>query len=240
MSAVLAQPSMRQINLLNPSLLPKREFFSGRSVLGWVIVAIIAMSAVAWWAVTETRSVSRQASEQTVLRAAEKQRLLGAMPADAESIPTPQQIAAMDQSLRTKQTALESRRAALVTLKRVLGTENGGPSATLRTFATSMPDSVWLTELRATAGRLEVTGKTLDPAAVNAWLDRLTAAGYLTKKPVPAVRIERADVAGAATAPVGTPSTTTPVTASRVPVYSFSIVATLTHPFAEDAGGRQP
>ena len=240
MSAVINQPAMRQINLLNPSLLPKREFFSARSVLGWVIVAIVAMAAVAWWAATETRSVSRQASEQTVLRAAEKQRVFGAMLADGESIPTPQQIAAMDQSLRAKQTALESRRAALVNLKRVLGTENGGPSATLRTIASSMPDSVWLTELRATAGHLEVTGKTLDPAAVNAWLDRLTAAGYLTKKPVPAVRIERADVAGAVTAPVGAPGIATPSTASRVPVYSFGIAATLAHPFAEDTGGRLP
>lgn len=226
-----------QINLLNPLLLPKREILSARSVLLWVVIAVFAMAAVAWWAVTETRNVQRQANAQAAQRAINRINSTGPDFVDVAAVPTPPQMAALEQNLRAQQATLEARRAALTALKRVMGSENGGPSETLRALASSIPDAVWITELRVTAGRLEMAGKSLDPAAVNAWLNRLTNDGYLSAKPAPAVRVENTEPPAAAAAPAAAAGT---ATRARVPEYSFVILATLARPFAEDAAGRTP
>lgn len=216
--------SLSQINLYNLSLLPTREIFSARLIVAWVAVAVILMLAVGWWAILETRSLSREVANTAAYQAAEKARTAPTM-IDGEALPTAEQVAARELALRNQQALLEARRAARDVLKRGVADEKGGPSVLMRAIAGSAPPQAWLTEVRVAGGRIDFTGKTLDPVAVTVWLDKLRTSGLLAAKPLPAVRVERVDL----------PQTTPARPASA---YSFAISATLSSPFAED--GARP
>lgn len=220
----LASP-LGQINLYNASLIPARELFSARLIVAWVVVAALLMVAIGWWAVIETRSVSREVSNQLANRAAEIARV-APVAAGGEALLTPQQMASRELTLRSQQTLLETRRAARDILKRGVADDKSGPSALMRLIANSLPPQAWLTEVRVAGSHIDVTGKTLDAVAVNVWLDRLRASGHLAVKPIPAVRVERVVDSPA-------PSPTRPL-----PVYTFGISAALSFPFADD--GARP
>lgn len=238
---------LRQINLYNPALIPARELFSARLIVAWVLVAVVAMIAVAWWAVIETRNVSQEVSTQTARQIEAKARTAPVM-IPGEEFLTPQQAAARELTLRSQQSLLETRRAMRDTLKRGTASATSGPSAVMRLIATSVPPQVWLTEVRVAGSQFEVSGKTLDPFAVNVWLDRLRASGQLAGKPLPVMRIERIEANATAnatanappSAPPSTPfATPTPPIAPPVrslPVYTFGLSAALSSPFADDGG----
>ena len=228
MADLVASP-LRQINLYNPSLIPTREVFSARLIVAWVIVAAIAMAAVAWWAVIETRKVNVEIANQALRQAADRARTVSVLP-EGEVLPTPQQLAARQQALRSQQAQLESRRALRDVLKRGTASDKGGPSAIMRVIATTAPPQAWLTEIRVAGSRVDISGRTYDPASVTLWLDRLRASGHLAAKPQSTVRVERADVA------VPTPGAPPPVAPRTPPVYTFGIVAALAAPFADDGG----
>ncbi len=219
MNAVVAAP-LRQINLYNEALLPKREVFSARLIALWVIATALIMTAIASWTVTETRRLSRDATTQAASQAAQQ----SAVGANAgEPLITPQQLDAQEQTVRTQQALLATRRAARDLLKRGLADDQHGPSAVMRLMSGTMPPQAWLTDLRIAGGQIEVIGKTLDPAVVNVWLERLHAAGMLAAKPPATVRLERVDGS-------------TPTRA--LPVYTFVMTALLATPFADD--GSRP
>jgi Tfp pilus assembly protein PilN len=48
-----------------------------------------------------------------------------------------------------------------------------GHSDRLLMLSSSIPASVWITEAKIDYGRFEVTGLTLEPSALNEWVDRL-------------------------------------------------------------------
>lgn len=222
--AELVGSPLRQINLYNASLLPTREVFSARLIVGWVVVASIAMAAVAWWAVIETRKINLEIANQASRQAADRARTLPVLPT-GEVLPTPQQLVARQQALRSQQALLETRRTAREALQRGIATYKSGPSALMRQMANSIPPPIWLIEVRVAGSKVDISGKTLEPDAVNLWLERLRASEILAIKPVPAVRLERADAVTQQQPPARTP-----------PVYTFAISAALSMPFAEEAG----
>lgn len=209
MSAIAAP---QQVNLLNPALLPKRERFSARQLLTWVVLAVISMAAVAWWAMSQTQSLRSEMAQQ-------------AARTQASAVPgavTPQQVAMLEQVVRDRTAQLEARKAARDALKRGMAGAGRGPSAVMRQIADSIPAAAWLVELRAAGTRIELVGRTLDPSAVDAWIERLRAAGLVAPAPSPSVRLERIE------SPPG----------SRVPeAYTFQVSAALAAPLA-DEGGR--
>lgn len=208
-AVVSAQP--QQINLFNPSLLPAREPFSSGHLVTWIIVAAIGMIAVGWWAMSETRLLRQELAETA--RTAPP-------PINVHAI-SPQQVAALDQALVAKQALLDARTEARDAMTRGMSSNNGGPSAVMRIVADSIPQAAWLAELKVQGGRLDLTGKTVDAGAVDAWLERLRAAGFLAAAPPPTVKVERIE------APAG----------SRLPqTYVFQVSATLALPFADEAG----
>jgi Tfp pilus assembly protein PilN len=224
MATASVAPAPQQINLCNPSLLPKRESFTARHIIVWGVIASLAMAVLGWWASAQIQVLRREVAEQAARHASEK--ALAAVPrlASGEVAPTPQEVSALEQALRGKQSALEARRGVRDVLKRGLAGPNSGPSALLRLFAATLPPSAWLTEVRVAGARLEVVGKALDPAAVDHWLERVRTEGFLASTPMPAVRLERID----APAPAG----------GVVPVYLFNVSAALASPFAEE--GARP
>ena len=219
MSELAAIP-LRQINLYNASLLPVREVFSARLIVTWVVIAALAMAAVGWWAVIEKRNVSREVASQQSQQAAVVARS-AVVSADGEQLPTPQQVATIRESLKSKHAQLETRRAMRDLLSRGLASERSGPTALLRLIATTAPPQLWLTEARVNGKQFVIAGKTLEPSAVSLWLDRLRSSGYVIEKPVPAMRVERLE-------PSAPPASAIPLT------YTFNIVAVLSSPFADE------
>ena len=219
MNATAAAPL--QVNLYNPALLPQRERFSARQIAGGVVIAGLAMASVAWWAYDQSRTLRKEIAEQAQFRAAETARALAPPALDGRPVPSPQEVAALEQAVKAREALLDSRRAARDALKRGMAGPDAGPSALMRLVATSIPREAWITELRATGSRLDVSGRATDPAAVEAWLTRLRGSGFLAEKPAPALKLERMEAAAA-----------TPPRAAGG--YTFSVSATLASPLAEE------
>ncbi len=218
MKATTVTTGLRQINLLNPTLLPSRELISARLILIWVVIAILTMTAVGYWAVVETGKLRREVVIQAGRHAAEQARI--AAPAeDGEVLPSAQQVAALETNLRDKKALLETRRAVRDTLKYGASGITNGPSALLKLIANSVPPQVWLTEVRVSDNRIELMGKTLDPLAVNVMIDRLLSSGFIVSQPSPTVRLERADA---------------PKSSSALLLHTFAVTAIQASPFAEN------
>ncbi|MEI6738037.1 MAG: PilN domain-containing protein [Pseudomonadota bacterium] len=180
------------------------------------------MVAVSWWAAIETRNISREVSKQVAYQAAQRARSAPEADGGGASL-TSQEVAALEQTLQKQQTLLDVRRSARDTLRRGMVGDKAGPSALMRMIAASTPSQVWVTEIRVGGSRIDIAGKTLDPLAINVWLDHLRSSGYLAEKPVATVRLERFD-----------PPASTSVRV--ISVYSYTLSATLSSPFAEDGG----
>ena len=210
MSAV-SLPSPRQLNLYDASLLPPRHAFSVRQLLAWVLIAALALGGVAWWARTQIGSLRQEIAREA------------ARPRAREAGPTAQEVAALEQSLRARTALLEARRAAREALERGMARPDAGPSAVLRRIADTIPASAWLLELRVAGSHVDIRAKALDPAAVDAWLERLRASGFLAARPAATLRLDRIDP------PAGSPQS--------VPAYGVLVSGTLEAPFA-DEGAR--
>lgn len=219
----LAAPPPGQINLYNAALLPRREHFAAHHIAAGVLVAAIGMSAIAWWAAGQLGTLRREVAEQERLLAAQTAQAMAPPTIEGQPVPSPQQVAALEQALRSKQAALEARRAARDELEHGMAGVDRGPSALMRMIATTIPQEAWLTGLRAVGPRVEVTGKALEPAAVDEWLGRMRASRLLAEQPQPTVRAERIEM---------------PTPGGRaMAAYAFTITAPLAAPLA-DEGAR--
>jgi Tfp pilus assembly protein PilN len=210
MSAVFAGP--QQVNLYDASLLPPRHPFTVRQLLAWVLISALALGGIAWWARGQIGSLRQEMAQQQAAR-----------PRAPGAGPTQQQVTGLEQALRARTALLEARRAAREALERGMARPDAGPSAVLRRIADTIPPSAWLLELRVAGSHVDIRAKALDPAAVDAWLERLRASRFLAERPAPTLRLDRIDP------PAGS--------AETVPVYAVQLSAALEAPFA-DEGAR--
>lgn len=219
MNMAILQPK-RQINLLNAALIPTTDVFTARRIVVGVGLTILTMAFIGWWAMSEQQKLARELASKAAARVVEASRLV---PTAGDGPPNSQQLASREQDLRAQNAALVARRAVRDTLRRGLADIKHGPSALMRLMVTTAPPAAWVTDLRVAGGQFELIGKTLDPAAINLWQERLIASGVLAEKPMPAVRVER----------IETPA---PTPGRPSAVYSFAITAALTIPLADDGG----
>jgi Tfp pilus assembly protein PilN len=214
----------RQINLYDRSLLPTRERFSARQIALGIGAASLAMAAIAWWAAGEAATLRREVAEQAKQLELEAALALAPPQLGGRVVPTPEQVAALEKALGDKQALLDTRLAAREALKRGMAGPGSGPSAIMRTIAESVPRAAWLTGVRVVGARIDLTGRTIDAAAVEGWLDGLRASGFLAESPAPTVQVERLDPA------------TTPARSAHA--YLFTISAELSAPLADE--GAEP
>lgn len=209
MAAIMASP--QQVNLLNPALLPVRQKFSARQLFIWIALATGALAAVGWWTSGQMSALRGEiAAEQARPRP------------QAEPGPTALQVASLEQSLKAVRAKLDARRAALDGLRRGMAGPGGGPAGVMRRLAETIPSTVWLQDVNVNAARIDLKANALEPSAVEGWLERLRAGGFLADRPASTLRLDRIDAAVAAP---GAPT-----------AYSVAVSATLASPFAE--GGR--
>ena len=215
----------QQINLCTPILLTQKRYFSAQTMVQAVSVfVVLGGSLCAYWvgslnAASEgySKALATQSTELGSLRAAVAQSQANARPADASST----------RELQERRAELARRERVLEEFQRGLVRPGWGHSARLWLVAQSIPQQVWVTEVRTDESRLDVSGFTLEPAALNEWVAKLAASPLFAGQRLSTVKVANASVV---TSEVGT--------ARAPPKWSFTLVSTTVNPTA--AGGSVP
>ena len=117
------------------------------------------------------------------------------------------------------------RQAILAELSRGSVKDGQGHAARLQLVAASIPAQVWVTDVKADELQLDISGFTLEPAALNAWVARLSASPLLQGQHLAAVKVEKVKVDSAWTDGSTQTGTATHVAlGARRPLWSFSLV----------------
>ncbi len=186
----------QQINLCTPLLLAPKRYFSAQTMAQALAVFLLVGGALcgAWvWNLNHTTSElqqlqSRQATELAALKAA----LLANA---ASAAPLSPALQTQVQDLRAQVQAQEKVLLALQQGRMVPGAAH---SDRLALVSRSIPAPVWVTGVEADATRLEVAGYTLEPSALNEWVNRLSLSPLMQGLRLATVKVQNARQAKAA------------------------------------------
>lgn len=235
----------QQINLCTPILLTQKRYFSAQTMVQALAVFVLLGGALcAYWiwslnAASEgfKKTLASQSRELASLQSAIQKGKAGAGPVDA----------VLTQELQVQRAELLQREKLMEELQRGLFPPGWGHSARLQLVAQSIPAQVWITEVKADENQLDVSGFTLEPAALNEWVGRLAASPLLKGQKLSTVKVEnasaatmKAQVGGSAAAALPAASSGALSTASPAPraVWSFSLVSAVGNP--STAAGSKP
>ncbi len=207
----------QQINLCTPILLTQKRYFSAQTMAQALIVfVILGGSLFAYWVGSLntasdgfTKALEAQSRELDSLRAAMAQSRASAGPVDA----------ALTRELQERRSELAQRERVLEELRRGLIHPGAGHAARLRLLAQSIPQQVWVTEVRADESRLDVSGYTLEPAALNEWVAKLRASPLLDGQQLSTVKVASVS-----------PATSDVAGAGARPRWTFTLVSTMDSP----------
>jgi len=214
----------QQINLATPILLSQKRYFSAQTMAITLAVFVVFGGALAGgmvWSLQSassgfTRTMADQTREIKSLQAAIEHAKSSAAPADA----------ALVQELQSKRKTLVQKEQLLAALKDGMFVPGEGHSDRLLWVARSIPQPVWVTQVKADQGRLEINGFTLEPDALNAWVDRLADSPLMHGLKLASVKVE----------------STAAVAPSTRPVWSFNMVNLMPAPVAivKPSAGAKP
>jgi Tfp pilus assembly protein PilN len=219
----------QQINLCNPIFLIQKRYFSASTMarsLG-VFILVGGLLSVYWaWSLNALsggyqQSVANNQREITRLQAAIQANRANAAPADAAQL----------QELQARQTELQQRELLLRELRRGLLREGYGHAARLQLVARSIPPQAWVTEIRADDLRLELSGFTQEPAALNGWVARLADSALLEGQQLAVVKVERVSAETRNSAQVSAQMHST-----AAPLWSYTLVTA----FSQAGAGGKP
>jgi Tfp pilus assembly protein PilN len=227
----------QQINLSTPILLAQKRYFSANTMamsLGVFLVLGGALCAAWVWNFARgtarfDQSVAEQAVEITTLKAVIASAKANAAPVDPALLEQLQQV----------HNTVEQREKLQLALQEGLLRPGWGHSDRLNWVASSIPATVWVTDVKLNGVRFEVTGFTLEPAALNEWVDKLAVSPLMQGLKLSTVRVEKASplTAGWAAAQVAAAS------APRQPpraTWAFNLVsAEPPAPTASEPSGAQ-
>jgi Tfp pilus assembly protein PilN len=213
----------QQINLCTPIFLAQKRYFSARtmaSALGIFVLLGSGLSAYWSWALKTLdegyqQTVMANQREISRLQAAIRLARENAAPADA----------ALVQQLQAAQNELQQREQLLTELKRGMLREGYGHAARLQLVARTIAPQAWVTMLRADEQRLELSGYTLEPAALNGWMERLAQSPLLQGQQLSAVKVERVGTDGRGAAPPPALAH-----AAGAPLWAYTLVTSVAAP----------
>lgn len=210
----------QQINLCTPILLTQKRYFSAHTMaVALGVFAILGALLFGVW--TWNLNKGREAFAQTsTAQARELESLKSAIERSrAAAAPVDPALVAQLQAQRNNLTQREKLRQAL---KEGMFRPGWGHSDRLTWVARSIPAPVWVTEIKMDGSRFEVSGFTLEPSALNDWVEQLAASPLMQGLRLSTVRVENTDGAAAVRAPAA--SASLPVVAGRA-VWSFNLVS---------------
>jgi Tfp pilus assembly protein PilN len=98
--------------------------------------------------------------------------------------------------LQTKRDELARRELLRTALQEGLASPGMGHSDRLALVARTIPQPAWITGVKADSTHFEVSGFTLEPAALNEWVTRLTASPLLRGLKLATVQVDNANPPG--------------------------------------------
>lgn len=212
----------QQINLCAPILLTQKRYFSAQTMLIALGVFFLLGGILfgAWvWNVdraTESfqQSLASHTSELDSLKAAIQRSQANAAPVDP----------ALLAQLTERRNAVVQREKLKEALNEGMFRPGQGHSDRLTWVARSIPTPVWITDVRMDGARFEVSGFTLEPAALNDWVDKLSISPLMQGLKLATVKVESATAASLAV-PNAVASTPKALLAPARPVWSFNLVS---------------
>ncbi len=212
----------QQINLCTPILLKQKRYFSAQTMataLGLFLVVGAVLCGVWVWNLDRAResfqqSTNNHAVELTGLKAAIQSSQASAAPVDP----------ALTALLTERRNTLAQREKLKEALNDGMFRPGWGHSDRLAWVARSIPTPVWITEVRMDGARFEVSGFTLEPAALNDWVGKLSASPLMQGLRLATVKVQNATVANMAAPGAAASAASTPVAPAR-PVWSFNLVS---------------
>lgn len=223
----------QQINLYSPILLSTKRYFSALAMAQALAVIAVGAAALCVWTLVQTRSLRDDLQKTERSNTTEKQLLMNAI-ASNPGLNT--NTTALEQNLKALAQTTALRRQTLAELTRGTVSEGHSHSAMLRLVASTVPPPVWLTEVSLAEGRLEISGMTLEPAALRPWIAQLAADPQLAGQQLATVRVERASpLAPGAARPPGAPPP-----GSRLETWAFTVGSSTPKPTVQGASGATP
>lgn len=188
----------QQINLCTAALTPQRQRFQARSLLRLLGIALLLLGVLgSFWLWSLDRSaqdyqqtLQAQSGEIQNLQAAIQRSRAASGPLDP----------ALLRELQDKRSAVLEREKVLQALRTGLFRAGAGHSDRLLLLARSVPEDVWITSVRADGASLELAGFTLNPASLNAWVDRLGQSPLLQGQQLSGVKVSYVNDTAAARA----------------------------------------
>jgi hypothetical protein len=212
----------QQINLCTPILLTEKRYFSATTMVqALALFAVVGGGLAAYWVWSLKSStagfkqaMNGRAVELATLKAAIQVRKAGGAP------PEP----ALTQELQFRRIDVTRKEALITDMRQGLFREGWGQSARLQLVGQTIPPQVWITALRADSAQLDVTGMTLEPAALNDWVRRLSASPLLQGQRLATLKVEQVKPDS---------QKDERVAAAGQPVWSFNLVSALANPAKE-------
>lgn len=229
----------QQINLCTPILLTQKRYLSAQTMLEALAVFIVlggGLCAYWVWSLNVAsdgfkKTLTTQTHEIESLQKAVTQGNAGAVPVDAN----------LSVDIQSRRTELAQRENLLHEVQLGLFKPGWGHAARLELLARTIPAPVWVTEVKTDDTQLEISGFTLEPAALSDWVAKLAASPLLEGQELTTLKVENARAA-VTKAVVGKAASVLPVASSAMPVtppamWSFHLVSSMTH-FVGVAGGK--
>lgn len=212
----------QQINLCTPILLTQKRYFSAHTMaIALAVFLVLGGALCATWVWNLDRgseafnqSMSAQARDVENLKAAIQRSQASAAPAD------PVLLA----QLQERRNAVEQREQLKEALVEGMFRPGWGHSDRLTWVARSIPAPVWITDMRMDGTRFEVTGFTLEPAALNDWVDKLSVSPLMQGLKLATVKVEHATAATVTVPSAAASAASAPQAAPRA-VWSFNLVS---------------
>lgn len=223
----------QQINLCTPILLKQKRYFSARAMVQALALFVLGGAALCGYWVWSLNAASDGFRQTLAMHQGELERLRLALQA-SKAAAAPIEVA-RSAELATQRAELQQREQLLAELQQGLYRAGFGHSARLQLVAQSIPAQVWVTRISADSAQLGLSGYTLEPAALNAWIDRLGASPLLHGQRLAALKVEQRSLErpgpGAALPPAA-------LQGSR-PVWAFELVSGATPAAAPPASGAR-
>lgn len=230
----------QQINLCTSNFLTQKRQVSADSIIRSLAVFIVLGTGLAafWvWGLQQIDATTRQTLSSNLVEIKRLQDVTKI--AKARNAPA---NAAMTQEIQQQRTELQQRELLLAELRRGLTRDGQSHSARLLLVAQSIPPQVWVTEIKADDQRIELSGFTLEPAALNVWMDRLARSPLLQGQQLNALKVERvvSDVRNDGSAAGLLPAALNTAKPGAPNIWSYNIVSALAGVNSPDTTGSKP
>jgi hypothetical protein len=160
----------QEINLLNPALRPKQDWFSFRFVSAGALASLLLV--LGFFALARFNLISEQkAQAETAARLANVQQELQGLQA---ALGARKSDPALEQEA-VRLTAAVKQRGEVLQLASNLASEGGGVAEVMRGFSRQRVDGVWLTGFVVGPSGLDMRGRLVDPALLATYIRRLNA-----------------------------------------------------------------